>query len=228
MNRQQWNTDLEKYPIRFYGRTWIFWACTLILGHIAVFGCIMGPLFWLDIIKPANGRPGYEAGIPLTIISSLLMPFAINFAFQVYALQWPILKIYKEGLWIRTIGTPIKIDPVLIALFGLLLHILITLWQFITLQMFQTRTVRLRWEDIDTKQAGNWDLVIAGRLNEANKDSFDPEDWYYIAYGADSFGMSVAKVKGVVFYFQNNPDSRETLPSWQDTESPFISLLQNQ
>ena len=221
MNRQQWNTDLEKYPIRFYGRTWIFWACTLILGYIAVFGCIMGPLFWLDIIKPANGRPGYEAGIPVTIISSLLMPLAIASAFRVYALQWPILKIYKEGLWIRTIGTPVKVDPVLGALFGILLLIPIMLWQLVTVQMFQTRTVRLRWEDIDTKQTGNWNLVIAGRLNEANENSFDPEDWYYIAYGADSFGMPVAQVREAVFYFQNNPDSRETLPSWQDNEILF-------
>ena len=101
------------------------------------------------------------------------MPFAIASAFRVYALQWPILKIYKEGLWIRTIGKPIKIDPVVDALFGILLLIPIMLWQLVTLQMFQTRTVRLRWENIDTKQTENWNLVIAGRLTDLT-NNFDP------------------------------------------------------
>ena len=66
-----------------------------------------------------------------------------------------------------------------------------------------------------------WSKILGKVSNVANEDSFDPEDWYYIAYGADSFGMPVAQVKEAVFYFQNNPNSRETLPSWQDDEILF-------
>jgi hypothetical protein len=52
----------------------VFWAQVIIFGQLALVGCIAGPLFWLDIAKSANGSPGYEAGIPLTIINEVSLP----------------------------------------------------------------------------------------------------------------------------------------------------------
>ena len=180
----------------------------------------MGPLFWLDIIKSANGRPGYEAGIPLTIISSLFIPLAIYFSFQVFALQWPILKIHKEGLWVRSIGTPFQIDPALKILPGLdfILIILITLWQLVTLQIFQTQVIYWRWEDLDIMLPGNGNFLIVGWIDTDDSAQNDLKP-HTVSYGADSFGMSINKVRESVKFFHGNPDLRGTLSCWRNDET---------
>ena len=210
---------MKNYPISFYGRTWMMWAGALICGYFAVLGCFMGPLFWLGIIKPADGRPGYEAGIPLTIISVLLMPIAIAFAFQVYARQWPILKIYKEGLWIRSIGTPYQTDWALSATgIDMILIVFVMLWQLVTLRMFRTQVIHWRWEDLDIVLPRNGNFSIVGWLDN---DDFTQNDMkpHTVSYGADSFEMSINKVRESVQFFHGNPDLRESLPSWQNDET---------
>ena len=201
------------------------WAGTLIFGHLVVFECIMGPLFLLDIIKPANGHPGYEAGIPLTIVSLLLLPIAIACAFQVFALQWPILKIYKEGLWIRSIGTRPQSNPALIGTgIDMILIILIMLWQLMTLQMFRTQIIRWRWEDFDLLiKYGNFSVV--GWLDQENNEHFERKVSvaHTVFYGGDSFGISIDIVRESVQYYFSNPDLRESLPSWQTDETLFES-----
>ena len=214
---------MQKKPIWFYGRMWMVLAGTLIVGHLAVFGCVMGPLFWLDIIKSANGHPGYEAGIPLTIIGLLLMPIAIAFAFQVFALQRPILKICKEGLWIRSIGTRYEIDPVLTILgFDLILIIFIMLWQLMTLQMFRIKVIHWQWDHFDLLPKYGI-FSVTGWLDKDNKNDFEQGTPvpYTVSYGADSFSVSIDIVRKTIQFYIHNPDSRETLPSWQDDETMF-------
>ena len=211
---------MKKYPIVFYGRTWMVWAGTLIFGHLVVFGCIMGPLFWLNMIKPANGHPGYEAGIPLTIISLLLLPIAIACAFQVFALQWPILKIYKEGLWIRSIGTRSQSNPALIGTgIDMILILLIILWHLITLQMFRTQIICWRWEDFDLLiKYGTFSIV--GWFDQESNGGFEQQVPvpHTVFYGGDSFEMSIDIVREAIQYYSGNPDLRENLPSWQNDE----------
>jgi len=196
------------------------WAGALLIGHLAVFGCIMGPLFWLDIIKPANGHPGYEAGIPLTITSLLLIPIAFASSFQVFARQWPILKIHKEGLWVRSIGTHYRIDPALHIIPGLalLLIILIMLWQLFTLQMFRTQVIHWRWEDLDIMLPGNGNFSIVGWIDGDDSAQIDLKP-HTLSYGADAFEMSINIVRDAVQFFHDHPDLRETLPSWRNDEN---------
>ena len=179
----------------------------------------MGPLFWLDIIKPANGHPGYEAGIPLTIISLLMMPFAIACSFQVFARQWPILKIQKEGLWVRSIGTHYKVDPALtLTGFDMILIILIMLWQLVTLKMFRTHVIHWRWEDLDIMLPGNGNFAIVGWIDSGDSAQNDLKP-HTVSYGADSFEMSINIVRESVKFFHSNPNLREALPSWQNDET---------
>ena len=219
------NTNPQQYPTQFYGRTFVPWACALMFVPLAVFSCIMGPLFWLDIIKSANGAPGYTAGIPLTIIGlSFLLPFAIFFTFQIFAMQSPILTIYQEGLGIRAVGgIPVRSHPILIFThIALFQEWLTLLWQLLTLQLFQIRTFYLRWKNINI--VANAGTLEIGGLIDKNEYGFGQDtslesEWHTTFFRVDSFGTPIAAVNESVQFFLHNPDARESLPSWQDEKT---------
>jgi len=182
---------MQKYPIRFYGRTLIFRVGVLLFGPLGALLCIMGLLFFLGIEEPiVDGRDDYEVGIDLTITGLLFLIPAGICAFQVFARQTPTLIICKEGLWIRSI------------------------------RILRIRSVRFRWENVDVmpKQAG---LTIAGRIDKENRydfesdTSFERRTFFYWIY---SFREPFDKVIESVQFYLHNPDSREMLPSWQDDD----------
>ena len=204
---------LKRYPTQFYGRTWIFWAGTLLLGPFAILLCTGMVLFWFDIEQPVDDGAVFEM-VLFGLFGLLFLIMTFISAFQVLARQTPILKIYKEGLWIRTIGTPIRTRmDFLIAL--------TLLWRLVTLQLFQIRTVRLQWENIEAIPAEKGTLTITGWLSKKHDDAFqrgsasELEPYTSPPYEPYSFGVSIDKVREVVLYFWYNPNSRETLSSWQ-------------
>lgn len=218
----------NEYPTKIYGKTWILWACTLIIGQVACMGCILGPLFWLDILKRADGQPGSFGGIHMTVIGLLLMPVAILFAFQLLARQWPIIKIYKEGLEIREIGTPIQIDPILSIIgIGFIIIILVAIWQLITLQIFRTKTSRLRWDEIPYIMKDTGSFTIAVSSSSETKETFDESGHsptVHYSYGPDSFSLPTEKVDEIVRHYRYTPGARESLPGWDDDFSIYRSF----
>jgi len=179
--------------------------------------------------------------IPGAIFFVVVTLLTIGLAFQLWSRQRPILKIHKEGLWIRTIGVPARGNSylaylvgiagcVLGGVFGIILLLLIKslcmLWHVITLKLFQIQIVRLQWENIVDVQAikstwtRNAELTIAGLYGKEYNDftqefSLEP---YVIAYGESDFYSDIAKVSEAVQYFLRNPDEWATLPSWHDED----------
>jgi len=213
--------DEREYPTQFYGRTFVFWAGLLFLGPITVFMYVLGMLLLLGIETAPNGQPDSDAGIAFTIGGVALTCLVIACAFQLYARQYPVLKICQEGIETRTIGVPTPNNLLMGILFALGLWVfilpLIALWQVITFQAFRVQTFHFRWENIDAIPTATGAFTING-LVEKNSNDFDhdtPEYWS-IPYGTDSFGVSINKVMGAIQFFLHNPDVWNNLPSWQD------------
>ena len=206
----------------------MFWLGILCTGPFASLFCLLG----LQEIARAH-----EAGIPLLVIGGIFLFVSAACAFQVLARQFSLLRVYREGIEIRTIGTPIQVDPILHILgFGSLVMLLIAFWHFVTLQMFRIRTVRLPWETvvvIPTKRT----LAIAGWFDKENDNSFEDNpfrgntlednsfeqetssEYYAVSYDAHSFGTPIGKAIKTVQFFLFSADSRVVLPSWQSEET---------
>ena len=83
---------MNELPRKFYPKTWVTWTMILIFGFLACFSCVAVPLFWLDIAKAANGRPGHEAGIPLTVIGyGFMLP-----VFIVLAIKNDLVRLFAD------------------------------------------------------------------------------------------------------------------------------------
>ena len=215
---------MQKYPTRFYGRTWVFWAGILFLIPFAVLCLVMGLLAILGNEQVSDP----EAWGGFIIAGLFISLLACACCFQVFARQTPILGIYQEGIIIRTIGSPVLVNNLILRIlcaFGLFIIILplIGLWKCITLQAFRIRTVRLRWEKVVTILPDEKSLTIAGWFEKDHDGGFEldaaPEFYHAVSYDTDSFGISIGKVIEAVVFNAFNPDSREMLPSWHDTEA---------
>ena len=221
------STNLQKYPTCFYGRTFIFWAGVLFLCPTVAIWFIIGLAHPLGFELNAD----FEMGLASMILGLILLLLVLASFFQVFARQTPILKIYREGMMIRIIGTPIPINhdnmylQIVVHTGGiLLLFPLVVLWQCITLQAFRIRTVHLRWENVEVA----WEtgiLHVKGLIDKNMNDVFDQkaasESDYAVSYYTASFGTPIAAVNESVQFFLHNPDARESLPSWQDEETLF-------
>ena len=196
---------MKEYPNQFYGRKYDVWGSILFALPIVV-----GLLLCGEVMKDSDTRDRRDLGIVLLVIGMVVAPIPLVFTYRLYALQWPILKIYREGLEIRIIGTTLPETPawdvIGITQFSTML---ILIWQFITLQMFRTRTVRLRWENITEMLVGKDFFSIAGRADKP----------VLVSYKKYSFGIPTDAVNEAVQFFLWNADSRETLPSWHDEEA---------
>ena len=164
------NTDFQKFPTQFYGRTWIYWLGVMVVGALAAFGCVGGLLFCFDIMNLGpRALPGWMIGSVMIPIGLTLTPFAIAFVVQVITRQSPTLKICREGIWIRFIETPIKDEPILQALqLDMVRIIFVMFWRLVMLQMFQTPIYRLRWENIETIRTDKGVFTLGWRDTEYN------------------------------------------------------------
>ena len=225
------NTKLKKYATQFYGRTWMVWACVLLLGPLVAIWFVMGIVFLLGIGEPPNGDSALVGGITMMIVALLALPFVIESFFLVLARQRPILKIYREGIWIRFLGAepPLRLETKGLIQEALLHHVaplifLITypvkIWQLLTLKTFQTRIVYLHWEYIEPSNSTQAFYTISGWAKVKNNDFEQDVPMKYLttSYEGDSFGTALRKVVETIEFFWRNPDTRETLPSWQDEE----------
>ena len=220
------NTNPQQHPTQFYGRTWIYWTGVLVLGPFVAFWSFVGALVLLDI-EPYNGMDKLVGIIPVSI-GLLYAPMILVCCFQVFARQTPTLKIYQEGMIVRSFGISIRFDSnnligqYLWHALGAIYLPLIVLWQCITSQAFRIRTVQLRWENFDVirwTETGSY--AISGWSDKDRHDSAQdtPLEHIEISCTADSFGTPIAIVSESVQFFRHNPDARESLPSWQDEDT---------
>jgi hypothetical protein len=187
---------------RFYGKTEILWVFVLFFSYVSIIPCIAGPLFLFDIIKTADGRPGHIAGIPLTILGFLFMPFVITFVFHLIIRQKPLIRLYKEGIQLMDVVLPTPID----------------LCRLVTLKEFRIQTLRLEWEKIDTIFCGHGTLGIIGNSTHTENQPIDKNDSpiQIFSYDTDSFAMPLKNVGDILCYFHYNSEARRILPSWKN------------
>jgi hypothetical protein len=211
-----------QYPTRFYAKKVMFALGVLSFGPIAVGSCYVGILHRLDHVKGI----GRDAGTSEIISGAALMILVVACAFQTLARLCPVIKIHKEGLRIRTLGTPPYFSVLsLISPVHLLLFIITTIFLFVTLQMFRIRKYHLRWEQIESTLLARGTFTIAGLCgieNDADDAQETPPVFRSITYDEDAFGItSVEELNEAIQFFLSNPDARETLPSWQDAGTMF-------
>lgn len=129
-------------PREFFGKMWINAVTAGILGSLSLFALIMGPLFLTDAIESANGRPGAEAGIPLTLMGLFMALPAVAGVVQLIHKRRPVLRICREGIECRLIGRgilsgigglPVRLRAILALVCG---------------DAFRVQTVRLPWQEL--------------------------------------------------------------------------------
>lgn len=130
----------------FFGKTWHVYVGSLLFTALAACSAIMGPLFLLEIIKPAHGRPGTEAGIALSVMAALMCLIASLGWFNILARRRPLLRICEEGLEINVTGAS-SLDDV--PLLPLMVRVA---WLILSLQGFKKQIGGIPWRSMRTVQ----------------------------------------------------------------------------
>jgi len=121
-------------------KIWIFVSQAILFGILALFGLVLGPLFYLGIMKDARGNPATDAGFYLTLIGTLmLLAFALA-TFQIQARRNPLLRLCREGIETVEIGSS-SLDSVPF-IPGLVRFV----WLILSLQGFRKRILCIPWK----------------------------------------------------------------------------------
>ncbi len=193
-------TEIKKHsiPKNFYGKTRNLWMLTLFFGYLDLVWCIMGVSILCGFMKPLNtyeGNPIY-AGAFLTVFGLLFLPLIIHTIYHLFMRQWPIIRLYKEGIQILDLAPAAGND-----------------WsQIFTLKTFHRRTERLRWDEIDSILCGEGSLGIIAIPSAPEAGGDTPMQVF--SYDSNSFAIPVGKVGDTIQYFRYHAEARQTLPSW--------------
>ena len=69
----------------FYAKSWYLYVAAIVFTMLALFCAVLGPLFLFDIMKRADGKPGTEAGVAMSIMAVPMFLIALLGWFNVYA-----------------------------------------------------------------------------------------------------------------------------------------------
>jgi hypothetical protein len=203
------------HPTQFYGKTWIYWAQSIIFGGLTLFGLIMGPLFLTGAMKRADGKPAEDAGIGLTAVTlGFMLPVFVVAVFNLRVRRAPLIQIWREGIETRLIGrTSIDGVPLVPAMVRIV-------WGFITMQSFRNRALRTFWPDVRGAQVAGLPamriLFVNGVFREipdgplivtepvANRVIFQQVD----------FKRPLPVVAEAIAFYASNPRLCDRLPSW--------------
>jgi len=205
------------HETKFYARTWVFWACFCMFGHLALGTGILGLMLCFGSITPADGRPrgpdeiiAMSITIPVCFFAflTLCIASAVNLSFW----QKPILIVWKEGIEMRTGG--MVFHSLVLSVLGLPLLPFELCWKLFTGRMVQTQITRLPWELLHTNNDEQGSPYIF--YLEVSEDGA----WFErspLSFGTDDFGVSTQTVELSLLHYANNTSDRESLPSWEQT-----------
>ena len=201
-------------PTQFSGKTWIFIVQALVFGGLGAFGLVLGPLFLLGVLKPADGRPGTAAGIALTVMS---VPFLLMFAlaaFNVLARRRPILRVCREGLEINMIGSS-SLDGV-----PLVPGLVRVAWLIISFQGFQRQTAWAPWPSFRRVAISGppmaRTLTISGEIIRPPQLDDDRQEPFAnrIAFHEVEFDAPLDQVAATIEDYSQYTELKQQLPSW--------------
>ena len=90
--------SLSNAKSAFYAKSWYLYVGALVFTVLALFCAILGPLFLFDIMKRADGKPGTEAGVAMSIMAVPMLLVALLGWFNVYARCKPLVRLCEEGM----------------------------------------------------------------------------------------------------------------------------------
>ena len=197
----------------FYAKTpWTLWALFIIFALFTVFSCVMGALFLFGVIISANGRPGYEAGIPLTLIGILFCtPLALTTFVELFHSRKPAIQLFSEGLKVRIVNQSVP-DFLLdcVSVFGSIATPLLAIWRLITLKAFHVAEYYLNWEDVESIECIGNQLVIYWHWEKMDFE----DDLIYSSFREGFFIFPVNQVGEYIRAFHDNQEMREVLEIW--------------
>jgi len=198
----------------FYAKTWYHIAGALIFTFVGSVSVILGPLFLFDILKRADGKPGTEGGIAMTILGSFMMLIALLGWFNVYARRTPLLRICREGMLINVIGAS-SLDNV-----PLVPGILRVAWSILSLQGFKKQVGMIPWESFTGAKVTGLPmartLVIVASIDYPDRKGqslHSLQDSIWVFREAE-FRDSLDKIAAAIHDFHHDLESREALSSW--------------
>ena len=197
----------------FSGKTWIFVAQVVVFGSLGGFSLIMGPLFLTGVIKPANGRPGNDAGIALTIMSiPLLLVFALA-VFNLVARRRPILRLCREGLEVNIIGAS-SLDGI-----PLIPGLVRVAWLVISMQGFKQQIMWVPWHYLGhvvvsgPPMARRLTIDASIPLRHAAPEVIQSAMASQITFHEVAFDASLDQIAASIIAYSQNSASRARLPS---------------
>jgi hypothetical protein len=193
----------------FFSRVWIHYVQAFIFGGLAAFGLILGPLFYCGVIRPADGRPGTDAAIPLCVVGAiLLIPFSLA-VFGILSNRRPMLGIYREGLTFH-IARRSALDEI-----PLVPGLIRVAWSFVSLSGFRTQWYIMPWEFFDSVMVTGLPMVrrmsVSGHAFPCGGGSLVGE----MTFAQVAFTTPLDQIAGTIQAFASEPGVHEYLPSWK-------------
>jgi hypothetical protein len=191
----------------FRSRTWHLAAAALMLGGIAVFGLILGPLFLLGVVTPADGDPehGRSGGIGLTCGSLLIAMLALPVLFRWWARRQPVVRPYGEGVLLRLVGRS-SLDRV-----PLVPGLVRVAWAVLSGQGLRVQSYRVPWDELTEVTVAGVPMarmLVVQWLPPATGGALE------VSFAQDEFAYPPTEVASALRRLKYDRKAREGLPSW--------------
>ena len=200
----------------FYAKSWYLYVGAIVFTMLAMFCAIFGPLFLFDIMKRADGKPGTDAGVAMSIMAVPMFLIALLGWFNVYARRKPLLRICKEGMEINVIGVS-SLDGT-----PLIPNLVRVAWLILSLQGFKKQIGWIPWETLRNIEVVGLPMMRS-LLIEATiaYPAFRGDDMTArigdsIAFRDAEFQEPLEVIVSTIQEFYNGPDARGALPSLHD------------
>jgi hypothetical protein len=206
----------SEIPSEFMGKTWIFLAQAIVLGTLATFSLVFGPLFLFGYINKANGAPAIDAGIVLSTMSLPLMLVSALAAYNLWARRRPVLQLCREGIKIVLIGSS-WLDGI-----PLIPGMLRVAWLIISTQGFRQRVICVPWAGYQDAWVSG--LPMARHLTILASPVFArvedlPLGWIpveQVVLDEVWFVGPLDQIAEAIKSYGNLPTTRKQLPSWHE------------
>ena len=169
-----------------------------------------------NIMKSADGKPGTEAGVAMSIMAVPMFLIALLGWFNVYARRKPLLRICKEGMEINVIGVS-SLDGT-----PLIPNLVRVAWLILSLQGFKKQIGWIPWETLRNIEVVGLPMMRS-LLIEATiaypafrGDAMTARIGDSIAFRDAEFQEPLEVIVSTIQEFYNNPDARGALPSLHD------------
>ncbi|MBX3426896.1 MAG: hypothetical protein KF688_14550 [Pirellulales bacterium] len=197
----------------FYAKSWYHYVTAIGFTMLALLCAILGPLFFFEIVKKADGKPGIEAGMTFSIIAIPMTLIALLGWFNVFARLKPLLRICSEGLEVNVIGES-SLDGV-----PQVPGLIRDAWLIVSLQGFKKQIGWIPWETFrDVKVAGlpmMRSLVINATIAypKCREDASAARIGDSVAFRDADFKDPLDVIASAIQAFYYDPGARSALPS---------------